>query len=88
MKYEIIENKILVLQDELDIYDAPYLRENITSTAKTNNNSVVLDLHHVESISTPIIQILLSAGKTLSDFKVMNINDSVMRNLTIFGFSL
>ena len=50
MKYEIVENKILVLQDELDIYDAPYLRENITSTAKTNNNSVVLDLHHVESI--------------------------------------
>lgn len=88
MKYEIVKNKILILQDELDIYDAPNLRENILTAAKSNDGSVILDLHHVESISTPIIQILLGARKSIGNFKVLNINNSVMRNLTLFGFSL
>ena len=88
MKHEVIDNKILILQDELDSYDAPLLKEKITTVANTNNNSVVVDLHHVESISTPVIQILMSAKKSLKDFNILNINDGIIRNLNLFGFSL
>ncbi|MBI5756151.1 MAG: STAS domain-containing protein [Nitrospirae bacterium] len=88
MKHEVVDNKILILQDELDIYDAPLLKEKITTVANTNNNSVVVDLHQVESISTPVIQILISAKKSLKDFNILNINDGIIRNLNLFGFSL
>ena len=88
MKHEVIDNKILILQDELDIYDAPLLKEKIAIVANTNNNSVVVDLHQVESISTPVIQILMSAKKSLKDFNILNINDGIIRNLNLFGFSL
>lgn len=88
MKHEILGNTILVLQNELDIYDAPALKEYISSSAKENDGSVILDLHNVDSISTPIIQILLSSEKSISHFKVLNISESVIRNLTLFGFSL
>ena len=88
MKYEIVGNTILILQNELDIYDAPILKEYISSAAKENDGSVIVDLHHVDSISTPIIQILLSSGKSINSFKVLNISDSVRRNLALFGYSL
>ena len=88
MKYEIAGNTILILQNELDIYDAPILKEYISSAAKENDGSVIVDLHHVDSISTPIIQILLSSGKSNNSFKVLNISDSVIRNLALFGYSL
>jgi len=88
MKHEIVGNKILILQNELDIYDAPTLKEYISSAAKENAGTVIVDLHHVDSISTPIIQILLSSGKSFNSFKVLNISDSVMRNLALFSYSL
>lgn len=88
MKYEIAGNTILILQNELDIYDAPILKEYISSAANKNDGSVIVDLHHVDSISTPIIQILLSSGKSINCFKVLNISDSVIRNLALFGYSL
>lgn len=88
MKYEITGNTILILQNELDIYDAPILKEYISSAARENDGSVIVDLHHVDSISTPIIQILLSSGKSINSFKVLNISDSVIRNLALFGYSL
>lgn len=88
MKYEIVDNTILILQNELDIYDAPILKEYISSAANKNDGSVIVDLHHVDSISTPIIQILLSSGKSINCFKVLNISDSVIRNMALFGYSL
>lgn len=88
MKYEIAGKTILILQNELDIYDAPILKEYISSAAKEKDGSVIVDLHHVDSISTPIIQILLSSGKSINSFKVLNISDSVIRNLALFGYSL
>ena len=42
MKYEIAGNTILILQNELDIYDAPILKEYISSAAKDNDGSVIV----------------------------------------------
>ncbi|HZX49218.1 MAG: hypothetical protein A2Z47_01955 [Thermodesulfovibrio sp. RBG_19FT_COMBO_42_12] len=88
MKYEMVGNTILILQNELDIYDAPILKDKISSAAKEMGGSVIVDLHHVDCISTPIIQILLSSGKYINGFKILNISDSVNRNLSLFGYSL
>lgn len=88
MKCDVVENRIVILQDELDIYDAPTLREKISSVVTQNNHSVVLDLHMVESISTPVIQVLMAAKKGIKGLEVLNINERVNINLWLFGFSL
>ncbi|OGW53144.1 MAG: hypothetical protein A2Z60_03285 [Nitrospirae bacterium RIFCSPLOWO2_02_42_7] len=88
MNCEVKENKILIHQAELDIYDTQVLKEKISSVAAANNNSVILDLQKVEAISTPVIQVLMAAKKGITDFRILNINDGVTRNLNLFGFSL
>lgn len=88
MNCEVIQNRVLIQQDELDIYDALTLKEQITSVAASNNNSVVLDLQRVEGISTPIIQILLSFKRDIVDFKILNISEGVQKTIHLFGFSL
>lgn len=88
MRCEVVGNKILILQDELDIYDASTLKEKILEVASSNDSSVIIDLQQVECLSTPIIQILMSAKKSLMDFKVLNINEAVNLNCTLFGYPL
>lgn len=88
MNCTIEENKILILQDELDIYDAPILKEKISSVAAANNNSVVVDLRQVEDATTPIIQILIAARKGLEDLKILNINEAIIKNFNLLGLSL
>ncbi|OGW61239.1 MAG: hypothetical protein A2Y48_03750 [Nitrospirae bacterium RIFCSPLOW2_12_42_9] len=88
MNCEVKENKILIHQAELDIYDTQVLKEKISAVAAANNNSVILDLQRVEAISTPVIQVLMAAKKGITDFRILNINDGVTMNLNLFGFSL
>ncbi len=88
MNCEVEENKILVLQDELDIYDAPALKEKISTVAAANNNSVVVDLQKVEYLTTPIIQVFIAARKGSGGLKILNMNEAVMRDFKLFGFSL
>lgn len=86
MNCEVIGNRILIHQAELDIYDAQVLKEKISSVAAENHHSVVLDLNKVEEISTPIAQILLAAKESIGDFRVSNLSEGVSRSLRMFGF--
>lgn len=88
MNCEINENKILILQDTLDIYDAHELKEKIMTVASANKSSIILDLQHVEDASTPVIQVLIAAKKSIDDVKIMNIKEGVANNLTLLGTAL
>lgn len=88
MKHEVVKNKILILQDELDIYDAPILKEKIAEVAASHDSSVILDLDQVEGVSTPVIQVLMSARKSLKDFTIVNIHEGVRKNCSLFGYTL
>lgn len=88
MKCEIKEKIIIIKQDSLDIYDAPILKEKIAVAASANKKSIIIDLQNVEDISTPAIQVLIAAKKSLEDLKVLNIREGVVNNLIMLGSSL
>lgn len=87
MKYTMDENKILIQQDELDIYDAPILKDKLSALSALSND-VSIDLQHVTDVSTPIIQILLAAEKSPANLKLLNIKERVRKNFQLFGFSI
>ncbi|MBI5193568.1 MAG: STAS domain-containing protein [Nitrospirae bacterium] len=88
MNCDVKKNLIIIKQDALDIYDATALKEKITSVSSTVTKSLVIDLGHLEDISTPAIQILISAKKSIEDLKFININESIVKNLILLGSSL
>lgn len=88
MKCDIKENLVIIKQDSLDIYDATALKEKIVSVSSTVQKSLVVDLGNIEDITTPAIQILISAKKSLEEIKFINIKESVVNNLILLGSSL
>ena len=88
MNCEIKDTLIIIKQDSLDIYDAPVLKEKITTVAYGDKRTVVLDLRDVEDISTPAIQVLIAAKKSFEGLKILNIKESVVNNLILLNSSL
>lgn len=88
MKCDIKENLVIIKQDSLDIYDATALKEKIASVSSTAQKALVVDLGNLEDITTPAIQILISAKKSLDGIKFINIKESVVNNLILLGSSL
>lgn len=88
MNCDIKDNLIIIKQDTLDIYDATALKEKIASVSSTANKSLVVDLGNLEDITTPAVQILISAKKYLKGIRFINIKESVVNNLILLGTSL
>lgn len=88
MNCDIKENLIIIKQDSLDIYDTTALKEKIVSVSSTAQKSLVVDLGSIEDITTPAIQVLISAKKSLEGIKFINIKESVVNNLILLGSSL
>lgn len=88
MNCEIKENKVMILQDNLDIYDAHELKEKIMTVASANHSSIILDLQNVEDASTPVIQVLIAAKKSIDALKIINIKEGVANNLILIGTAL
>jgi anti-anti-sigma regulatory factor len=88
MNCNILDNKILILQNELDIYDAPVLKEKLTTVAAANNGMVLLDLNDVEDLTTPVLQVLIAAKNDLSGLRILNIGSNVAKYLKLFGLNL
>lgn len=88
MKCDIKENLVIIKQDSLDIYDATALKEKIASVSSAAQKSLVVDLGNLEDITTPAMQVLISAKKSLEGIKFINIKESVVNNLILLGSSL
>lgn len=88
MNCNILDNKILILQNELDIYDAPVLKEKLTTVAAANNGTVILDLIEVKDLTTPVIQVLIAAKNDLSGLRILNIGANAAKYLKLFGLNL
>ncbi len=76
MNCDTKENLIIIKQDSLDIYDATALKEKITAVSSTAQKKLVVDLGKLEDITTPAVQILISAKKSLEGIKFINIKFS------------
>ncbi|PRX27471.1 anti-anti-sigma factor [Orenia metallireducens] len=82
-----MEKLLLVLPEELTIYNVASFREEILE--KLNSNGVLFDCDKLEYIDAAGIQLLLSLEKTLlnqgSTLELINLADEVEESLTLFG---
>lgn len=88
MNCDTKENLMIIKQDSLDIYDATALKDMIASVSSNAKKTLVVDLGHIEDMSTPAIQICISAKKSIADIRFINIKESVVNNLILLGTSL
>ncbi|MDH4226789.1 MAG: hypothetical protein OEV59_03410 [Deltaproteobacteria bacterium] len=64
MGIKVEENTVIFEGSEIDIYDALDLRNALLELQGKGVTSVNLDLSSVESLSTPAIQVVISAKAT------------------------
>ena len=85
MGIAIKRNRIEVDEDELDIYAATELSNALKELYDKGKKKVTLDLGKVERVSTPAIQVILSARKSFNEFHLESLQESVAHELKTLG---
>ena len=90
MSISVNRNTVSVDGPEFDIYDAIELKETLDKFVAGGKKSVSLKLSKVERISTPAIQVVLSALNTFGKCKVDtgDMNESVIDDLRLLGVKI
>ncbi len=71
MTFTIHDTSLVIDGPELDIYDAIDLKDALVKLKEEGVETPILDLSKVLSISTPAIQVILSAQKSFKEFKIL-----------------
>lgn len=85
MSVTIKKNVVVVDVDDLDIYAAGSLKDALSTLQDKGKKKVCVDLSKVGRITTPAIQVLISAGKTFSGFSVTSISEPLAVELKRLG---
>ncbi len=85
MEYTFDKDILKINQDEIDIYDSTTFKEVLEGSVK--RKGITIDLSMVDDMSTPAIQIILSALKTMDALKVKGVRKDVKRELFLLGVS-
>jgi len=88
MSVTIKRNIVIVDVEDLDIYAAGSLREALSGIFDKGKRKVSVDLAKVTRITTPAIQVLISAGKTFTEFNVTSISEPLAVELKRLGVEL
>lgn len=88
MSITIKRNTVVVDVDELDIYAAESLKDALFGLFEKGKKKVTVDLASVSKITTPAIQVLISAGRTFTEFKVSSISEPLAVELKRLGVVL
>ena len=88
MKITVEGNKVSVNEEELDIYSAVELKDRLLELFENGVREVVLDLGIVERISTPGLQVLLSAKRSFDRMEVEELQSCVGDELKMLGVEL
>lgn len=82
---------IVTLSGEIDIHTAPELREAILPLTKKEGAMIEVDLENISYMDSTglgvFISVLKSTKEYNSEFKLMNLQDRVMRLFTITGLN-
>ncbi|MCK4739327.1 MAG: hypothetical protein KAT46_05205 [Deltaproteobacteria bacterium] len=86
MDIEVKKNKVSITTEDLNIYVAMDLKEVFDELNNKGEQEVSLDISKASSISTPLIQVILSAKKTFKNFTLnKNIASSVTDDTNSLG---
>lgn len=85
MEYTFVKDILKINQDEIDIYGSTSFKEVLEGSVKRKN--ITIDLSKVDNLSTPAIQIILSAMKTMNGLKLKGVKKEVKRELFLLGVS-
>lgn len=88
MSVTIKRNCVVVDVEDLDIYAAGSLKDALSTLFDKGKKKVSVDLAKVSRITTPAIQVLISAGKTFAEFNVTSINETLAVELKRLGVEL
>lgn len=88
MSITIKRNVVVVDVEDLDIYAAESLKDALFGLFDKGKKKVSVDLAKVSRITTPAIQVLISAGKTFAEFKVSSVSEALALELKRLGVKL
>jgi anti-anti-sigma regulatory factor len=88
MSVTIKRNTVIVEVEDLDIYAAGSLKDALFGLLDKGKRKVSVDLAKVNRITTPAIQVLISAGKTFAEFNVSSVSESLAVELKRLGVEL
>ena len=88
MSVTIKRNTVIVDVEDLDIYAAGSLKDALFDLLDKGKKKVSVDLAKVNRITTPAIQVLISAGKTFAEFNVSSVSESLAVELKRLGVEL
>lgn len=87
MEYQSKRNVIKVEQPEIDIYDAEPFKDLLEGCVSRKGVTTV-DFSMVEEMSTPAVQVLLSASKTLKKLNIKGVKPGLERDFFLLGVKL
>ena len=88
MGIAVKKNNVVIDEENLDIYTADRLKETLLELVGKGKTKVVLDMKKVERVTTPALQVILSAKKTFEEVQVKSLNKAVNEDLARFGVTL
>ena len=88
MGIAVKKNSVVIDEENLDIYTADKLKETLLELVGKGSRKVVLDMKKVERLTTPALQVILSAKKTFEEVQVKSLSKAVAEDLERFGVTL
>lgn len=85
MSITVKRNRITLEEDCLDIHLSVELREVLINLSKRGKRNILLDISKVERISTPAIQVLLSAMNVFGKFRFDGLQPDIREIFTLIG---
>lgn len=85
----VVKRNVLAVEEEdLDIYIAQELKNAFLDLHKKGKKKITLDLENVERITTPAVQVILSARKSFQELKIRNAGKALTLDLKNIGVEL
>ena len=88
MSVTIKRNVVVVDVEDLDIYAAGSLKDALFGLFDKGKRKVSVDLAKVNRVTTPAIQVLISAGRTFAEFKVNSVSEPLAIELKRLGVEI
>lgn len=94
LSIEVIESEnksIIKLSGEIDVYTAPNLKKTLIPLSEIEGQTIEVDMEKVNYMDSTglgiFISLLKSSKEHGTDFKLLNLQDRVMRLFTITGLN-
>lgn len=88
MGIAVKNNKVIVEEEDLDIYLADELKACLLEVIGKKKKKIVLDLGKVGRITTPAIQVILSAKKSTDNIEVKGLSVEIQSELKNLGVNI